>query len=405
MLSPLKTYLNEGSVYYGLEVYEQGKNVLFNLLEVRRKKQELFIGGQHTFSTMEEVPKHVKKDAPLFVVFATQSVLTKVVAANTGQEHEAIVHGSFPNLDFSTFYYQLVPMEETTVVNICKKEHLDLYLNRLMELKLPVTGFALGISPFAALLDFLTEDSMPTSTYRVQLQNRSIQEVRPIEGSEPAQKTHYDLNGLSLPHTHLLVFASILGMLSKGVEGFNNFGEELQGLQKEFRNKRHFGLLLKSSLIFVLSLLLLNFLVFTYYFQKVETLQNTSALNRDSKSKLVALKRALESKEERVNTLLATTNSKATLYVDQMAMSLPVSMLFTEIQYQPLEKPMRPKKPIQLLVGTITVRGTASNGNDFSSWVETLESFAWTKSVETQDYDYGNRGLSNFTLKIEIHDE
>lgn len=405
MLRTLKTYLDEGPVHYSLEVYERDGNTLFNLLEVRRKKQELFIGQQHCFSDIGQLPEHVKKDAPLYVVLATKSVLTKIVAVKNAQEHEATVHQSFPNLDFSSFYYQLVPQEKTAVVSICKKESLDFYLNRLSELKLPVAGVSLGISPLAVLLDFLPQDRAQTSVYQVQLENRSITGVRQLEEGEIAKKVNYNINGLPITSSHLLGFASILDKLSKRADSFDNFGEQLQGLQKEFRNKRHFGLLLKSSLIFMLSLLLINFLVFSYYFQKVETLQNTSALNHDSKNKLVQLKRSLKTKEERVNTLLATANSRATLYTDQLAMSLPVSMLFTQIQYQPLEKPMRPEKPIQLSLGTIIVRGTAGNGGDFSSWVETLEGLAWTKTVETQDYDYGARGLSNFTVKIKIHDK
>lgn len=96
----------------------------------------------------------------------------------------------------------------------------------------------------------------------------------------------------------------------------------------------------------------------------------------------------------------ATTNSKATQQLDEIALEIPESVLLDQINYQPLEKTIKEGKPIQLNRGTVMVSGISKDIESFSEWVGILEKKVWIQSVETLDYDYLTNDTSNFLLKI-----
>jgi len=192
----------------------------------------------------------------------------------------------------------------------------------------------------------------------------------------------------------------IVNYVSKNRQKLTNFNDTNHNLERTFKNNRIFNLVAKSSLILILSILLINFLIFSHYFSKVEALETTSSANTINKSKLQELKTRVEKKEELVNTLVSAANSKSSYYLDIIAQSIPSTILLDEIQYQPLTKPVRASKPIVLNSDIISIAGTTVNGSDFSLWIENLEKLKWVTSVKTYSYDYSTKNTSSFSINI-----
>jgi len=128
------------------------------------------------------------------------------------------------------------------------------------------------------------------------------------------------------------------------------------------------------------------------------------AATGSKKDELTALDASVKQKQERVETLSAFSNSKATYYLDLFAQRIPTSILLSEIKYQPLAKPVREKKPILLEEGNLMVAGISKDVNEFSFWIEELEKYEWIRSVETLDYDYVSKNTSNFLIEIGFHE-
>ena len=55
MLNTFYTYLKEGAIYYGLEVSENLGVVNYYLLGLRKKKQELILTHELTFTDLKEI--------------------------------------------------------------------------------------------------------------------------------------------------------------------------------------------------------------------------------------------------------------------------------------------------------------------------------------------------------------
>lgn len=404
MLDRVKTYVNEGSLYYGLEVCEYPEGEKFHLLEIQRKKQELFIQREETFDTLESVASTLKKDVPLFLIINTGKVLTKVTTPNANANYEALVHRAFPNLDFNSFYYELVKTEENMLIAISRKEEVMVYLDKLSELYLNPMGVSLGVSPITNITNYIGSGNFSTTNFQIFLTGTLIEKIVPLSVDDFNAPQQYTINGLEVGRKYVLGFSSILGHLSKNCEGFGNIQETKVFHKNEFVNKRHFKLLLKSSLLFILGLLFLNFLVFNHYFEKVGSLEEALAVKNANKEQLLRLNAEVKRKEERLNVVLAMTNSNTSAILDDLAKDLPASVLLNEIQYQPLRRPLRDSKPVELESNTILVSGAAGNSTDFYNWIASLEKLTWIQSVETTDYDYGTRNTSNFSIKIAINE-
>lgn len=399
MVSKLKTYLKEGFTYASLEIIESEQGEAYFLLELKKDKNELVITNKKELKKLEELPNHIKKKYPLFLCINTSNVLTKKVENTNTNSIEAIVNQAFPNLDLGNFYYEVIQTSTNPIVTISRKEPVDTILHKLKEMQIRISKFSLGISAIYYVLPYLKDESIIASNFKINISDTDIDTILPSV-SEAEKK--YTINGLELSSDHLLSFSQILGNLNQSSSS-TNFESLTEKLKWEFRNHRIFNRIVKYSLIFFLVLLLGNFLAYDFYHEEVGQLNSAMAATSSKKDELTFLDASVKRKQERVETLSASSNSKATYYLDLFAGQIPNSILLNELKYQPLAKPVREKKPIILEDGTLLISGISKDVKEFSFWIEELEKYEWINSVETLDYDYISKNTSNFLIEIGFH--
>lgn len=405
MIDFIITYIKQGYSFYSLEIYEFQGVLSYQLLEVKRKKEALFISKEITFSSLGQLSSEIKKDIPVFLVINTNEVITKIGNTLNMQHSEAIAQTAFPSLDLDTFCYEIMLSKNTYMASILKKEKLNNYVQSLSELKINLMNISLGISNIRSILDYFTTNTIHLNNLSIVIHEHVISSINPLSTALEQQVVHYDLNNLVVSNKSLLGFASILNGISNQIESSSNFENIRIELKSEFQYKRYFNLLLKTGLAFILGLLFINFFVFHQYYQEVSTLQLDASLNDAHKNRLSYLKNIVKSKEERVANILSAANSKTSFYLDQIAQKLPHTILLNEIQFQPLLKPVRESKPIEIATNTVLISGDVSNGEVFSYWIESLEKFPWAKKVETLAYGYGTINRANFSIKITLYEK
>ncbi len=400
MLNPWITYLTEGTSYAGLEIHEMDGKEHYHYLEVLKKRGELHLVKTEQFADLKELSKSLKKGTPLFLSINTSKTLVKMAPSSGTENPEALVHTTFPNLDLDNFYYEVAQISSTPIVAISKKKYVDGLIKELEELALGIFHFSLGISPMVHSVPFMENKVITISNFEITLEKRAILEISPIERSV---RQDYLINGLELPNSSLLAFSHVLGHLG-GTTNTSNFAETNGRFQSSFKNRRVFGYGLKASLSFFILLLLINFLIFDHYHTEVARLNSELTLDSSQKENLIRLENRVKTKKERVETLKAVSNSKSTLYLDELAKSIPPLILLDRISYQPLDKPVRDSKPILLKQNTILISGISKDDTEFSKWLEHLEKWDWISSVETLDYDFVNTNASNFTINISFYE-
>ena len=95
---------------------------------------------------------------------------------------------------------------------------------------------------------------------------------------------------------------------------------------------------------FLFITLLINFLVFSSYQRKVSELQTEVSINETYKKQLTRLNDLVIKKKKIVESISSASNSKAIWYVNEISKTVPTSLYLDEINYQPLEKPIKEEK-------------------------------------------------------------
>lgn len=401
MVSKVKTYFKEGFNYTGLEISETEQGEVFFLLELKQRKNELVITNKKELRSLTELSTVLPKNNPIFLCINTDQVLTKIIQTTNNTNTEALVNHAFPNLDIHDFYYEVIQEETGPVVTISRKEHVDSILKRLKELKVNVFKFSLGVATIGNITPFLQEKLLMVSNYQIDVHNNLI---NTITHTEDENLQLYNINGLELSNAYVLAFSNILANLNQSASR-TNFVEVTKNLKSEFKNKRTFDHVLKIALSFFILLLLGNFLIYNSFHEKIGILNTTLETTNSQKDALSQLDATVSRKQERVEILSSSSNSKVTYYLDLFAQKLPNSILLNEIKYQPLAKPVREKKPILLDNGILLVSGISKDVNQFSFWVEELEKYDWINAVETLDYDHISKNTSNFLIEIGFHED
>jgi|GEM_PF-3323088 len=399
MLPHWISYLTEGTVYAGMEIHDTDGKVCYHYVELHKKKGELHLSKTTEVSDLGEFAKSFKNTIPLFWAINTSKVLLKMVKSPGTTQPEALVHAAFPNLDLNNFYYQIIQWETHPIVAIAKKEYVDGLIREWEDLGMGPFNLSLGIGSLVHSLPFLETDQVQTSNFELTLREGSIGEMKPITRTEHEE---YTINGLRLPARGLLSFSQILGGIQKDAAD-TNFGNSIKQFQNKLSNRRLFNFGLRAALGFFVGILLTNFLVFDHYRTEIGRLQADLETNTAQEERMLELQALVQGKKERVETLKAVPNSKSTLYMDQIAHSLPDPIVLDRMNYCPLDKPVRESKPILLQENTLLVSGMSKDVTAFSKWLEQLEQWNWISKVETLDYDFISKDISNFLIKIELH--
>ena len=171
MLTKLKTYINEGFTYTGLEITRSEQGETYFLLEIKKTNTELLISHKKELNGLGEVAEALNTQHPIFVCVNTPDVLTKKVDNVNTTNCEALVDQAFPNLDLDNFYYELIHQAGNAIVTISKKESIDGLIKRFQESKIKISKFSLGISAIENVLRYVEDELIVVPNYHISICN------------------------------------------------------------------------------------------------------------------------------------------------------------------------------------------------------------------------------------------
>ena len=400
MIKAIQQYINLGTRFYGLEICQIDDSTYFFLLKVRQKKGELIVENEWQFENIQDTINTIESSIPIFLSFNTKGVLTKV--ANQSKQHgRALAHSLFPNMDEESLYFESYTIKDQSLISIVRKDEINSYLDTFKKAKLSIYSIALGLSGLEKVVPFIQEEEIFTHSQILSVSdngNLSLSQKKEILSKK------YAINGLEVSNTHILSLGGILHGLYGTQQQNSNLFQTITQEKTAYRLHRNFKLLLNSAIGLLLFILLINFVFFSHYHQKVARLQEESAVNENGILRLKQLKERVASKESRLEKAWATSNSKVSHHLDEIAENIPHSILLEEITYQPLGKPISPTKSIEYETRLVMVLGMASDNLDFTNWIRDLEDVEWIQSVETLEYDFQSATTSMFHLKIKVQD-
>ncbi|WP_147296581.1 PilN domain-containing protein [Flagellimonas nanhaiensis] len=370
-------------------------------MEISKKKGDLIVLNNHQLDNIELLQEFARKNHPLYFVCNTDKVITKVLESDPTGKVMTAVEKSFPGLNFENFYFQAVHLNQSLILSVVKREIVEGFVDYFKKIKLHIAGISIGPTSLSEIWDFVKDDYVLTNSEKISLHSNLAPYISITENNDNAP-VEYDVNGLRLSNSALLSFSVVLKFLSGDQKTQSNLNELNSKLGTQHRDKKVYGILLQSSIVTILILLLVNFVFFSYYFKKIQQLEQNTLLKDENKTSLTRITSEVAEKEKKVEAILSFSNSKTSFYLDRLAVTVPESILLEELIYQPLSKPVRPSKSIELKEQTIQVIGICRNNSDFSEWISNLEKLPWIESLKTRDYDYENETSSNFKILVHV---
>ncbi len=401
MLENLLTYLQFGNQFCGIEHTTKNGNNTIVVSELKKTKTEVDVERFFEIDSIEKVGDKLPKKQHAFLIINNSNVLTKKVESEQ-VDNSRLVNKAFPNINVSDFYFEILHQNNNHFVSICRKKYVDELIDQYKTRGIRIINLSIGNGIVSNVINYINSDEIHTSNSLISKEKDTITNI--IKQKEQITET-YDLNGLNVSNNELLSFSGALASIQNNYRPITNFDAQKQVLLNDFKQSQFFSQFLKFGLIFILGLLLINFIFFNHYFNKVNKLEQTSQVNLSTKQKVLELNESVKKTQKMVDDMLNSDSSKSSFYVNEIIQSLSNSIVLSELNYQPLIKRIKTEQPIEVNKNSIIISGQSSNSEHFSEWISNLESKKWINKVEIIDYENSTMSLSNFTINLTTNNE
>ncbi|GAB1856177.1 general secretion pathway protein [Flavobacteriaceae bacterium MHTCC 0001] len=402
MLDQIKTYLTFGNTFYGIEQTNNDGGDTFYVTILKKRKKQLDVEKSFNTNSIEHLTSEIPKQQHCFFILNNNQVLTKATEITEKIELSKLAAKAFPNINLNDFYCEISVQGESAFVSICRKAYVNDILEKFKDAGITVIKVSFGNAIISCVSTFLNDDAIYSSNAMIGLQNGTIAS---IERKNNLNTYNYDINGLETSNYNLLSLSGALNIILREFNPITNFKTLEEQLYKTFVESRFFNLFFKTGLISILTILILNFFAFNFYFKKANHLKQAFQINESSKQNLTQLNTAVNTSQKMVDDLLKSKSSKSSFYVNSLIQNLPESVLLNDLNFQPILKRIKPSKPILVDTNSITISGESNNSNAFTKWLIQLESLNWINKVAILSYEDITNSKSAFSLKLNIESE
>lgn len=400
MLSNLFSYWQFGTTYCSVEITNSAKCENFFMVCAKKKKDE-FVDLSYTESNLiNELSKKLSKNQHLFLIINTDKVLIRKISNSVNKNNQ--LSNAFPGLNYSEFYFNILTTDKNSFIAVCRKDYVHSLIETFSKENIEVLGFELGFASLNNIIPTLGENSIETNKFQFEIENGHIQN---FEETEQESTALYRIDSIEVPSKYLLALSGLMNYVSEPLQLQYNYNETNKSLKQNHSQKNFFRKGVVIILGVLLSSLLINAMYFSNYFKKQQALEEESLMIRNQQNLVLLKKEEIESKERLVENILNNENSKSSFYINRIISQKPGTIIFNEIEYQPLVKAIRADKNIEYIPNEIIVKGISSSKPDFTTWIETLENEIWLESTLVINYAITSQNNSIFELRLIINED
>lgn len=394
---PSLTNILLGKRYIGIEHFSLNTEEMIAVLLIEKKKEELVIAKKDVVSYSETLPEKWDKNLPFFLVVNSNQVIQKEVLGIDAQD-EKLLHKAFPNTNWEEFYFEIWRLKKKSIVAISRKIYVDTLLFNYKKQGIYIAGISLGVCPIGEIIKYSEGNELLTNHQTI-----SWNEETPIITTNTTDlNTTYNINDLTIQNSHLLAFSGILRLLLNGTADTGNLIMYSQELHENYNQRSFFSKGLKVMVGVVLTILLINFFIFTHYFKLAQETSENLLLSKSSLEEVNRTKQRIQSKEQKVKNVVAITSSKSSLVINEITKRIPQSVLLTELIYHPLEKKIKNEELIVTQGKTVLLSGTTIDNATFTHWIEAIEQLKWINQVVITHFGKNDLNETEFSIKLTL---
>jgi len=393
---------------YGLNAIINANNsVSYSLVKLTKDGKLSKIEEYGTQIELIKIKELVLPKIPIALVISGKGISTKKINYKLNDGYEEMLNKALPNAKLSDFIIERFSVDDENIIVTITRQ--DAFLNILETLNSAgiTSFFSIHIgtliinNSLPLLISQIENDVFNFLNYDYALKNNSIHAINAnIQLSNNKIKIAED----EIHDYSLLAFSACLEYYISN-NSFKTNSDKINFIKSEFAQKETFvfrlWLLLGSSLF----ILLVNFFVFNFYWQKNLNMNSNIQVRESALNKLSELKLEYTNKMEFVNSNGLLENSKTSFYADRLAQGLTENINLTNIIIYPAkEKKDSYEEGIpEFDSKKINVKGSCEKSIELNFWMKKIQKYSWIKSVQLINYTQESASdKAKFFLEIVI---
>lgn len=349
--------------------------------------------SDHSFHTLQQVKDWLGEDIPLRISIDGKGVVHKKIEEAENRELADLLERALPNANPRDFWLQSCVSSTYTHLSIVRKEIIEQLMEESAQLKLNILDIVLGPLGLTTLIPLLEIPAdgikLNNSYYEIDMHQDGIVT---FEKSQENVGWQVNIGGESINQNQIHPYALALGEFIPNVSLINSNDHYQQSNREEWEQKVIFKNLLKIGLTAIFFLLLTNFLLFSNFNGKNQSLTYQLAINQNNIAELGKLKKELKEKNKFLNTIGWNGNARLAYFGDRLAMDLPKAIKWQELQLFPLNEQVLKKDKKKIFQSNlIRIAGRSDGPIVLNDWINQLEAYDWVKEIQGQEYKYDSK--------------
>lgn len=350
----------------------------------------------------EQLKSKLDINIPLCVAISGKGILIRKGVAGNSNTISDFLPGINPN-DF--YAEKLILNEDSQHLFITKKEVIIPLLQQLQSMGFSVIYLTLGLAAIGNVLPFLSGDIQYLITTQSYVFSNNAKETN--IGSH-SKEIDFHTEELLLKNQYfkqvsivafsvaLEPFITSLSTLSGGYEE-----DTIIKTRKELADKKIFRFAGWTCLLGFFLILLINYFVFNYYYNKNTELNESASQLLQRQKEYESQKKQLDSSVSFMSTLGWDLSSKHSYHLDRIAALVPGSVVLTSLQSSPTIE--NTESNVQLFDNKkILVSGTCDQPTDLNDFVNAVKNLPETRTVTLKNYVYKKeKATAIFMVEIE----
>ncbi len=398
-----KKYFTDIKEILGVELFIKNDSLEWRFVSISKNKNELKYENRASVQS-NSIPESVlfQVNCPIVLIINGKGIIHKKISKNDLSDQEILAQ-VIPNINSKEFYV-LKYYDDTNegYISIIRKSQLDPILSLFNKAKLSIIDIYSGpflFNEFRKALD-LSELKYSVSDYTLEYSNDRLDTFN--LSNEESTHSIIKIDDEIIEPKYLLAYSTSIVFINQDYK--NKFKHSIELVDKN-KEEFHYQLIFKkgalTSLITIFTILLINFIFYSIFFEENKKLiVNKGLIENDLKINEQQIKNIEESKAFLRNIGWEDRN-RLSPFLDDIASTVPTQLLLTDLTINPIAKSSltSPEKIFEKQF--INIIGNCNLPTDLNTWISDLKKIEWIKGVQVIKYNYDNtkkKGVFNIVI-------
>ena len=383
--------------------YDAIGKVSCNLVVVEHSKSDYKIETKYSKLSLEEALEKLDRNLPIILTIDGKGIAHKKVVK---RPNVSLFHIALPNAKEADFYVQQYDINDSAAyVSMARQDTIDKLLEVFHQKGLYVVVLNLGVFQLEVFANYFDSqaDTIIQGT-NINFSEGKIQSV--IAAQENKAQDSFEIAGEAVHTSDIIPFASAVAFLA----GFSctTYTSHIPHLEtEEYRYKKLFVVGGWAMLITFLSILLVNFMLYSHYNERLQETQTQLGQGEGILKKIAVLKQEIDTRKKLFSTGNLSGKSSFSMYSDRLGACMPPQITLVELKECPISGRTKDNAEMVFEKDKIEIKGLTSSSSFVNQWIKAIEKEQWVNKVDIGSYRMdkeANAGFFELTIQIVSQD-